>query len=249
MIRASRSLWAFTALVAAAIALPALAQDEAPQPSFDCATATEPLEALICGDPALADLDRALADTYHGALATGTTEAQAALRDGQRAWAGNRGVSCGVDAGPAIEVDDAIGCLIALYHARIAELQPGEGGDGNAPVSQSGYGWLMDEWNVAAIRKSPTDGARADAVKAQLGRTLRFAEAPVTTLGGAVCSFPRYIAEPAPSPEFGDLSDYPTAVMVRVSCVGIALLDVVRLTDEKILVGEGEVVFELERRH
>jgi hypothetical protein len=30
--------------------------------------------------------------------------------------------------------------------------------------------------------------------------------------------------------------------------VGIALLDVVRLTDEKILAGEGDAVFELERR-
>jgi hypothetical protein len=78
---------------------------------------------------------------------------------------------------------------------------------------------------------------------------MRFAEGPMTTLRGAGCSFPRYSAEPAPSAQFGDLSDYPAAVMVRLSCVGIALLDVVRLTDEKSLVGEGEAVFELERRH
>lgn len=77
---------------------------------------------------------------------------------------------------------------------------------------------------------------------------MRFVEAPIATLDGAVCSFPRYSAEPAPGPEFGDLSEYPTAVMVRLTCLGIALLDVVRLTDEKILLGEGEVVFELERR-
>jgi hypothetical protein len=37
-------------------------------------------------------------------------------------------------------------------------------------------------------------------------------------------------------------------VTVRLSCVGIALLDVVRLTDDKILIGEGEAVLELERR-
>ena len=71
---------------------------------------------------------------------------------------------------------------------------------------------------------------------------------PVATLGGASCSFPRYSAEPAPGPQFGDLSDYPIAVTVRLSCVGIALLEVVRLTDEKILIGEGDAVFELERR-
>ena len=153
--------------------------------------------------------------------------------------------SCGVEGDPAIEVDDATGCLIALYRARIAELQPGQGGNAAPP---SGYGWLMGDWNVAAIHKAPTDPRRADAARAQLGRTMRFAEGPVSTLGGASCSFPRYSAEPAPGPQFGDLSDYPTAVTVRLSCVGIALLDVVRLTDEKILIGEGDAVFELERR-
>lgn len=106
----------------------------------------------------------------------------------------------------------------------------------------------MSEWTVAAVRKAPTDPRRVDAVRAQLGRTLRAAEGPVTTLDGASCSFPRYCAEPAPGPQFGELEEYPAAVMVRLSCVGIALLDVVRLTDEKIMIGEGDAVFELERR-
>ena len=106
----------------------------------------------------------------------------------------------------------------------------------------------MGDWSVAAIHKAPTDPRRADAARAQLGRTMRFAEGPVSTLDGASCSFPRYRAEPAPGPQFGDLGEYPTAVTVRLSCVGIALLDVVRLTDEKILIGEGDAVFELERR-
>jgi len=240
--------WVGLAVIAAGAAFPASAQDGAAQPSFDCAAATAPLEALVCGDATLAELDRTLADNYHAALAASAGEAQAALQEAQRAWAVNRSVSCGVDSDPAIEVDDAIGCLIALYRARIAELQPGEAGGGNNAVSQSGYGWLMADWDVAAIRKPPADAVRADEAAAQLGRTMRFAEAPIATLGGTMCSFPRYRAEPAPGPEFGDLSDYPAAVMVRVTCVGIALLDVVRLTDEKILMGEGEVVFELERR-
>jgi uncharacterized protein len=136
------------AIVAAAVGWPALAQDDEVSPSFDCAAATEPVEALICGDAILADLDRALADTYHAALAAKAGEAQVVLQREQRAWAGNRSESCGVDADAAAEVDDAIGCLIALYRARIAELQPGERG-GNAAVSQSGYGWLMGDWNIA----------------------------------------------------------------------------------------------------
>jgi uncharacterized protein len=228
---------------------PALAQDNTAKPSFDCAAATEPLETLICGDATLADLDRTLAESYHAALAAGAAEGQSKLRDEQRAWAANRATSCGVDGDAAVDVDDAVGCLVALYRARIAELQPGGTGGAKNAVSQSGYGWLMGDWKVVAIRKPLADAVRADAATAQLGRVVHFAETPMATPSGAACSFPRYSAEPAPGPEFGDLADYPTAVMVRVSCVGIALLDVVRLTDEKILLGEGEVVFELERRH
>jgi uncharacterized protein len=228
-----------------AVSAPALAQDDTAQPSFDCAAATQPVETLICGDAALADLDLALADAYHAALAASVAEAQSKLRDEQRAWAANRAASCGVDADAAA---DATRCLVALYRARIAALQPAGAGS-KREISVSGYAWLMGDWNVAAIRVQPADPGRADAAKAQLGRTVRFAETPIATLGGAACSFPRYSAEPAPGPQFGDLSDYPAAVMVRVSCVGIALLDVVRLTDEKILLGEGEVIFELERRH
>jgi uncharacterized protein len=239
------SSWA-AALAVAVAAWPALAQDEEPQPSFDCDAATAPIETLICGDATLADLDRALANSYHAALATRVGEAQLLLREEQRAWIRNRTETCGVASDPATEADAAISCLIALYRARIAELEPGSSG-GNA-ASPSGYGWLMGDWAVAAIRTSPDDVERAATAKAQLGRTLHLAEAPITTLGGAACSSPRYSAEPAPGPEFGDLGDYPAAVMVRLSCVGIALLDVVRLTDDNILVGEGGAVFELERR-
>jgi uncharacterized protein len=243
----SVKLWlaACTLLIAGA-AWPARAQDGDARPSFDCASASTPLEALICADAALADLDRALADSYHAALATRVGEAQLLLREEQRAWAQQRSATCGIEGGPAAEANDAIGCLTALYRARIAELQPG-GSRGHA-VSQSGYAWLMGDWRVVAIRKVPADAAHAEAARAQRGRILHLAEAPSTTFGGAGCSFPRYSAEPAPGPAFGDLSDHPTAVMVRLSCVGIALLDVVRLTDERILVGEGDAVFELERR-
>jgi uncharacterized protein YecT (DUF1311 family) len=254
-VRRLLSSWAAALAVAVAVATwPALAQDEEPQPSFDCDAATAPIEALICGDAALADLDQTLANSYHAALATRVGEAQLLLREEQRAWSRNRTATCGVadDAAadptpdPTAAADAAIGCLVALYRARIAELQPGTGGGNTA--SPSGYGWLMGDWTVAAVRTPPGDAARAAAAKAQLGRTLRLAEASITTLGGAVCSSPRYSAEPAPSSAFGDLSDFPVAVMVRLSCVGIALLDVVRLTDETILIGEGGAVFELERR-
>jgi hypothetical protein len=104
------------------------------------------VEALICADTGLADLDRTLGESYHALLATRVGEAQMLLREEQRAWAEGRAASCGVESDP-VEEDDAIGCLIALYRARIAELQPGQAAKAPPP---SGYGWLMGDWNVAA---------------------------------------------------------------------------------------------------
>lgn len=218
----------------------------AQQPSFDCAAATQPVEALICADGELAALDGELAEAYRARLAATAGDTQATLRLEQRAWSANRAGACGVEAKEAIEVDDAIGCLAALYRARIETLTPGDGRVA-APAS-AGYGWLMGQWRVAALRKSPAEAARAAAAAGWVGRDLTLAEAPITTLSGDSCSLPRYHAEPAPGSEFGDLSQFPTAVMVRVSCVGVALLDLVRLTDDRMLLSEGEAVLDLERR-
>jgi hypothetical protein len=106
----------------------------------------------------------------------------------------------------------------------------------------------MGEWRVAALRAAPANPAQAETAQGWVGRSLTLAEAPIVTLRGDACSIPRYHAEPAPGPEFGDLSQYPTAVMVRVSCVGVALIDLVRLTDDLMLLSEGEAVLELVRR-
>lgn len=101
-------LWlACCVLLIAGMAWPASAQDGGTQPSFDCAAAAAPVEAVICADGALADLDRALAHSYHAALATRVGEAQLLLREEQRAWAQRRSSTCGVDSDPASEVDDA----------------------------------------------------------------------------------------------------------------------------------------------
>lgn len=218
----------------------------AQQPSFDCAAAQQPVETLICADTELAALDAELAEAYRARLAATAGDAQATLRLEQRAWSANRAGACGVEAKEAIEVDDAIGCLTALYRARIETLSPGDGRV--ATPASAGYGWLMGQWRVAALRKSPADAARATTAGGWVGRDLTLAEAPITTLSGDSCSHPHYHAEPVPGPEFGDLSQYPTAVMVRVSCVGVALLDLVRLTDDRIMLSEGEAVLDLERR-
>jgi uncharacterized protein YecT (DUF1311 family) len=234
-------------MVAALLATPAVAQDDEPRPSFDCAAATQPVEALICGDVALAELDVELSAAYKARLAALANDAQETLRQEQRSWSGSRGGVCGVEAESVIDVDDAIGCLMALYRARLDVLMPGSTKPA-AGAASSGYGWLMGEWRVAALRAAPADAARAELAKGWVGRNLTLAEAPIVTLRGDACSLPRYHAEPAAGPEFGDLSQYPTAVMVRVVCVGVALIDLVRLTDDQILLSEGEAVLELVRR-
>ena len=234
-------------VIAAAVCGRASAQDSTPQPSFDCAAASQPLEALICADEELAALDTDLAKAYRARLAATSGDAQATLRLEQRAWAGNRAAACGIDGGEALEVDDAIGCLSALYRARIDALAPTDTATAALPPS-SGYAWLMGDWRVAALRTAPADADRAAAAKGWIGRDLSLAEAPIRTLSGDSCSIPRYHAEPAPGPEFGDLSQYPTAVMVRVTCVGVALLDLVRLGDDQVLLSEGGAVLELQRR-
>src|SRR5262245_49929223 len=139
--------------IATLLAAPVSAQDDEPRPSFDCAAATLPVEALICGDVELAELDAELGTAYQTRLAAASGDAQAALRQEQRSWSGSRGAVCGVEAEPAIEVDDAIGCLMALYRARLDVLEPSTA----KSTASSGYGWLMGEWRVAALRAAPAD--------------------------------------------------------------------------------------------
>src|SRR5262245_28800286 len=138
-------------MTATLLATPAVAQDDEPRPSFDCAAATLPVEALICGDVELAELDAELGTAYQARLATLSGDAQAALRQEQRSWSKNRGTVCGVEAEPAIEVDDAIGCLTAMYRARLDVLEPSTSKAALGTAS-SGYGWLMGDWRVAALR-------------------------------------------------------------------------------------------------
>ena len=243
----NKAMASLIVIVTALLATPTVAQDDDPRPSFDCAAAMLPVEALICGDVELAELDAELGAAYTARLARLAGDAQAALRQEQRSWSSNRGAVCGVEAEPAIEVDDAIGCLMALYRGRLDVLEP-RATRATASAASSGYGWLMGEWRVAALRAAPADAARAELAKGWVGRSLTLAQAPIVTLRGDACSLPRYHAEPAAGPEFGDLSQYPTAVMVRVMCVGVALIDVVRLTDDQMLLSEGEAVLELVRR-
>lgn len=90
----------------------------APQPSFDCAKAGTAVEKSICGDVALARLDRKLARAYRATLAGAYEEPkQKEIRDAQRAWLKSRTGACGAEKDAAL-----VKCLSDLYVKRIRAL-------------------------------------------------------------------------------------------------------------------------------
>ncbi|MFO1012183.1 MAG: hypothetical protein U1E50_00285 [Caulobacteraceae bacterium] len=64
------------------------------RPSFDCASVQGAAELAICGDEALARMDRLVAMTYVRRLDRG----DAVARETQNAWLGARNAACGADA-------------------------------------------------------------------------------------------------------------------------------------------------------
>jgi uncharacterized protein YecT (DUF1311 family) len=84
-----------------------------PVASFDCAKAGTATEKAVCGDVALARLDRNLADAYTQALSWASDDAaKEAIRAAQRSWIAERD-ACGGD----------VACIAATYDARLKALQ------------------------------------------------------------------------------------------------------------------------------
>lgn len=83
-------------------------------PSFDCKAAGTVVEKAICADPALADADQELANTYKRLLALADTEGRDRLRAEQRAWLGQRN-QCGTAANPGR-------CLADTLRGRVQAL-------------------------------------------------------------------------------------------------------------------------------
>jgi uncharacterized protein len=82
------------------------------QPSFDCRLAHGTDEQAICGDAALAALDRNLSSLYYGLADTLPADARVALRREEAEWVGRRRACA-----------DSVPCLAQAYNSRIAELQ------------------------------------------------------------------------------------------------------------------------------
>lgn len=100
-------------LIASATTATAIASDGG---ALECPTvATQRVPALVCGDAALIELDRLLAQVYTRALKVAARQRPPALKAEQRGWIKRRD-----DCGKAAEVRP---CVEDSYRHRIAELQ------------------------------------------------------------------------------------------------------------------------------
>jgi uncharacterized protein len=96
--------------------------------SFDCSKVQADVEKLVCGDAALASLDRKLAEVYRSAQAKSRGPLMRQLREEQRGWVKGRN-DCWKANGQETwitatwTVNTVRGCVDAQYRMRIAELQ------------------------------------------------------------------------------------------------------------------------------
>src|SRR5438132_464231 len=88
---------------------------QATTPSIDCARATSVAEQMVCGNGALASLDRKLVDVYGAASKAASAEQRNRLAADQQRWLNER------DACGKSQEKDA--CIKERYLQRIADLQ------------------------------------------------------------------------------------------------------------------------------
>jgi len=88
-------------------------------PSFDCAKATLVAEKVVCADPPLASLDRAVADAYSKAMANWNEATRGTQRTTQREWLATRNACVKPGAVNAVVID----CLQGIYRRRLIEIQ------------------------------------------------------------------------------------------------------------------------------
>jgi len=90
-----------------------------PLPSFDCSAARTAVERAICGDMALAQLDRRTAEAFTMRLRFEALSNQPrVVRSQQQAWLADRDAACVASADTAL-----VSCLAHKYASRLTALQ------------------------------------------------------------------------------------------------------------------------------
>jgi len=172
------------AMVVLMLAGPAALAEESAAPSFDCAQAASAVEAAICGDEALAALDRDVSQAFLTAVAVSTQPDD--LRAAQHLWARERAVACGLptDAKDGIGVEGAA-CLSDLYRQRLNDLV----GQMLAESAADPGSWLAGIWQIDALLATSSPALQE---VAQSGRLLSLGRQALTSLDGRACAGPSF---------------------------------------------------------
>lgn len=116
----------YAAIAILAIATMAVAPNTKPAnaASFDCATATRPVEKLICSDPKLSTLDEQMAQAYADKIESLSSEGRQILKQGQRSWLQMMNAACKVpDESRSVDVTPELACVLEKYQHRIETLR------------------------------------------------------------------------------------------------------------------------------
>lgn len=109
-----RNVYAFAAVVVALMTSDSNAAGENSKPSFNCRKAGNWAEKTVCGDQALADLDRRMEDVYRRLRISVPDRQRPELIDSQQAWITERN-NCARAANP-------LDCLRLSYEERLGAL-------------------------------------------------------------------------------------------------------------------------------
>lgn len=107
-------------IVASALAITAAQSSAQTGPSFRCTPELVGAEYVICANPSLHPLDRAVAAAYRAAGQRAQTAGGQSLRDSQRAWLDNRNACTAVTSRRSADIAN---CVRDAMQERISELE------------------------------------------------------------------------------------------------------------------------------
>lgn len=151
--------------------------------ALDCRRTSSPVEAAICRDPKLLQLDHHLDEAYRRVRAASIGGGRLALLNQQRAWIQSRDTTCA-----SADVD----CLKSTYTARLAQLK-GLNGKSQPKVSRPahvGPAVLNGTWRINSIRTTtPETAINVNSLRQALGEAdLPPVGSTVQAAQGRLCS-------------------------------------------------------------
>lgn len=216
-----RRLAAIVAAASLALAAPNVVvsspSSAASGPSFSCATASGPVEAAVCADPALAARDRSVAELFSAARASAAGVGPSNELAKQRQWLAQRDRDCAKSPSRAAclagSYDDrlydlALAALFTSHTAAMAELRRQTPAD--APIYEAIYQYVT----------VPDAGARVKAVALLIAPTFEATRVhPAADVPGAghIPATPEARFDQIPTPEVAAASDANFSIFLSVA--------------------------------